>query len=381
MTQEHERPPTNRLRVPPSARIESLDQFRGYTVLAMFVVNFVGYFAVVPAILKHHNTYCSYADTVMPQFFFAVGFAYRLTFLRRAARTDRASLYARFIKRSLGLILVGVILYGGSAAVDAFTSDDPPSVSAFLVRTVRTDLFQALVHIGVTVLWLLPVIGASARVRIVFAVASASLQVVLSHLFYYEWVMTTPGIDGGPLGFLTWSVPTLAGSFAYDIVVSRPWPSSARRMLLWGAALMAAGYALSCLGLVASPDAETGGGLGSVLVEPPFVPPSRPVSYWTMNQRAGSISYLTFGAGLSMVLYAAFVWISDRHRIRWGVFHTFGTNALAGYVLHIIVDQTLKPFVPRDAAPWLVLVSLGAFLAICYAGVRLLEARKIYLRI
>ena len=40
---------------------------------------------VVPAIFKHHNTYCSYADTIMPQFFFAVGFAYRLTFLRRLA--------------------------------------------------------------------------------------------------------------------------------------------------------------------------------------------------------------------------------------------------------------------------------------------------------
>ena len=38
------------------ARLNSLDQFRGYTVLGMFVVNFVGSFAVVPAVLKHHNT-------------------------------------------------------------------------------------------------------------------------------------------------------------------------------------------------------------------------------------------------------------------------------------------------------------------------------------
>ena len=66
------------LRVPVVDRIHSLDQFRGYTVLGMFFVNFIGYFAVTPAIFKHHNTYCSYADTIMPQFFFAVGFAYRL---------------------------------------------------------------------------------------------------------------------------------------------------------------------------------------------------------------------------------------------------------------------------------------------------------------
>src|SRR3954462_10969048 len=67
-------------------RITSLDQFRGYTVVGMLLVNFVGGYKVVPAILKHHNTYCSHADTIMPQCFFAVGFAYRLTFLRRLER-------------------------------------------------------------------------------------------------------------------------------------------------------------------------------------------------------------------------------------------------------------------------------------------------------
>ena len=64
-------------------RIASLDQFRGYTVVGMLFVNFLGNLDALPAIFKHHNSYCSYADTIMPQFFFAVGFAYRLTFLRR----------------------------------------------------------------------------------------------------------------------------------------------------------------------------------------------------------------------------------------------------------------------------------------------------------
>ncbi len=41
----------------------------------MFVVNFVGGFASTHWLLKHHNTFSSYADTIMPQFFFAVGAA------------------------------------------------------------------------------------------------------------------------------------------------------------------------------------------------------------------------------------------------------------------------------------------------------------------
>ena len=65
---------------PAGQRIISLDQFRGYTVLGMFLVNFVGGFEATHYLLKHHNTFCSYSDTIMPQFLFAVGFAFRLTF-------------------------------------------------------------------------------------------------------------------------------------------------------------------------------------------------------------------------------------------------------------------------------------------------------------
>ena len=78
-------------REPAPRRIVSLDQFRGYTVVGMLFVNFLGGYIVVPAVFKHHNTYCSYADTIMPQFFFAVGFAFRLTFLRRLATSGRVA--------------------------------------------------------------------------------------------------------------------------------------------------------------------------------------------------------------------------------------------------------------------------------------------------
>ena len=79
-------------------RIVSLDQFRGYTVAGMLFVNFLGGYQVVPAVFKHHNTYCSYADTIMPQFFFAVGFAYRLTFLRRLAAVALAGRSAAVLR-------------------------------------------------------------------------------------------------------------------------------------------------------------------------------------------------------------------------------------------------------------------------------------------
>src|ERR1700730_8695182 len=94
-------------------RLNSLDQFRGYTVLGMFFVNFAGHFLVIPEIFKHHNQnpYCSYADTIMPHFFFAVGFAYRLTLLRRLKQEGWQTAYAKVVRRNLGLILFGIVLY------------------------------------------------------------------------------------------------------------------------------------------------------------------------------------------------------------------------------------------------------------------------------
>ncbi len=70
-----------------------MDQFRGYTVAGMFLVNFVGGLIAFPEVLKHHNDqpYFSYADTIMPSFMFAAGFSFRLTALRRLAKGDRAT--------------------------------------------------------------------------------------------------------------------------------------------------------------------------------------------------------------------------------------------------------------------------------------------------
>src|SRR5947209_4644390 len=96
---------------PPQPRIVALDQFRGYTVAGMFLVNYFGSFALTPAIFKHHNSYCSYADTIMPQFLFAVGFAFRLTFARRIEGQGLRSAYGRATRRIAALIALSLVLY------------------------------------------------------------------------------------------------------------------------------------------------------------------------------------------------------------------------------------------------------------------------------
>jgi predicted acyltransferase len=415
---------------PAPSRIVSLDQFRGYTVAGMLLVNFVGSYSALIALaptLKHYNTHCSYADTIMPQFFFAVGFAYRLTYLRRRQTLGTARASWQAVKRCLGLILVGAIIYhldGGAKTWEELTRK---GWSGFFSEAFERRVFQTLVHIGLTSLWVLPVIGATRWVQIGFLLFSVLLHISVSHpniypqtwgrflgdwlgweRSYYEWVMTRPGIDGGPLGFLTWTVPLLLGSLAYDAMSARAERPPIGRFIFWSMVLMLMGYALSCMSTVdptpgvqwrhqfsekgprfdsvvrVSNGMATQSGSGEAqcrLVEPPFVPPTGVVNVWTMSQRAGSPSYLIFATGFALAVYVLFILACYLGPVRIGLFRTFGQNALAAYIIHFLVDRAVTPWVPYDSPWWFALIGFGIFFGISYLLTRYLEKNGIFLRL
>lgn len=366
---------------PPADRLSSLDQFRGYTVLGMVFVNFIGGAAAIPATFKHHHTYCSYADTIMPQFLFAVGMAYRLTLLRRLQQGQPRQALWRAVKRNLALILVGIVIYKLGGRYGTWEELTKPDAVSFLKQTFKRTPFEALVHIGVTALWALPVILAPGWVRILFAIASGSLHVYLSYAGYYTWNMTQPvGIDGGPLGFLTWTIPLIAGTLAYDLV-ARPGRGLAG-LLGWAAVLMAIGYGLSCLGMHEPPHTPSEPGW-SPLAAPPFVPPTNPdlKNYWMMSQRAGSVTYTTFAAGFALAVYAVFRVACDRYGLRWGYLDLFGRQALAAYVIHGMIDDLVSPFLPKDAPLWYVLAAFGVYLGLITIFLRYLDRNGLVFRL
>ncbi|MGD9720382.1 MAG: hypothetical protein AB7O59_06880 [Pirellulales bacterium] len=425
---------------PATTRIASLDQFRGYTVAGMFLVNFLGAYAATPLLLKHHNTFCSYADTIMPQFFFAVGFAFRLTFGRRAQSEGLAAAYVHVVRRLLGLALVAIVVYDVPQVARTWTQfvahGGWEAFRTAISASVKT-WFQTLMHIAVTSLWITPVIRSSALVRIAYMVASAALHLALSHWFYYEWVQTR-GIDGGVLGFLIWTIPTILGTLACDAVVAVDGRPRVAKVFVWGAVLMAAGWLLSCGTTLydigdanvaetpapaatndaatadrpaqpaATNQAETAAVADSDpgkewavdpvipsaarieshvlrLAEPPFVPPPPPQlreeNYWMMSQRGGTLSYHVFAGGLSLALYAVFYIICDVWGWQLAMFRTFGVNALAGYVLHGMVDGAVSSYVPRDSPGWYVTAAFCVFFGITWLFLRHLEKSGIYLKL
>ncbi len=433
----------------PKPRLASLDQFRGYTVAGMFLVNFLSGFVAAPFVCHHHNTYCSYADTIMPQFFFAVGFSMRLSFGRRVMQQGTLAAYGHMVKRLIGLALVAIFIT---------YSTDPPwpkdskhhwdvlvSIGAWKAvwpHAIKNAWFQTLMHIAVTSLWILPVIRLGAIWRVLYLVLSAALHLGLSAIFNFQWVNGLPpfeatgtGIDGGPLGFLSWSIPTLIGTLACDVALNQALSGAGKviRLFGWGALLMALGYGASCMTRMYDVPARTvtvGASRFSltpvlptheqmetwwdnlkhrrwskVLAEPPLVPPPhsqeevkeeerkhddksedrsynyREWNYWMMSQRSGSISYLTFGAGLSMALYALFFVLSDMIGLKIGVFRTLGVNALAGYILHDMVGDAVKKFVPKDAPSIAMWIGFAVFFFVTWLFLRSLEKQKIYIKL
>jgi hypothetical protein len=174
----------------------------------------------------------------------------------------------------------------------------------------------------------------------------------------------------------------IAGSLAHDVVARCAGTAKAvRPLLLWGIGAMVLAYGLSCLNLITPPNTPTYSGLSSWLVAPPFVPPTHPVNLWTMSQRAGSVSYLMFGAGLSLAAYALFVWACDVCHWQLGIWRTLGTNALASYVIHGVLGWGFGAAIARQSPPGTVLVGLLLYLAICYVCVWLLEKKGVHWRI
>jgi hypothetical protein len=267
----------------------------------------------------------------------------------------------------------------------------------------KRELLQTLLHIAVTSLWILPVIVSSWRVRIWYMVASGLLHVLLSWWFNYDWVYADPkGIDGGPLGFLTWSIPALCGSLACDAVRATG-PAAATKIALSGVGVMLLGWLISAPTVLYNvhgdptttvsqyasdpviPTLERLRSWDGTFVEPPFFPPpdfkERQWNYWMMSQRGGTLSYPTFAAGVSLIIYALFLWVCDGMHLQLGFFRTLGTNSLAAYILHSVAGWIVRPYFPRDSNAIWALTGFVLFTLFVYCICRLFERLGWYIRV
>ena len=408
---------------PASSRIVSMDQFRGYAVAGMFVVNFLGGMAVTHQLLAHNNTHFSWADSIMPGFLFACGFSYRLSVLKRVPRLGRMRTYVGIIRRALALMLISLVMYGFGSGFRSWDAMTAAGVGEFLAELLKANLWEVLAIIGATQIFLLPVIELSSRARLAAAVVLSFGHALLSWSFNYEFVFGLPNWmdaywgavgkrawDGGFFGITSWAIAMLAGTLVYDLIASRGSRRALGPLVGWGLSLMLLGYALSCLTRLydvreenavavastqngkfaaspVSPPWENARGRTweSLLAEPPFVPPppvtERKWNYWMMNKRVVTQSFILFATGFSCFVYALFVLACDIGNWRLGLFGTFGQNALAAYIIHYPIKKTMHQIVPENSPLWWAATGLTIFFIITWIFVRYLERNRIFVRL
>ena len=129
----------------------------------------------------------------MPSLVFAAGFSYRSAALRRLAQVGPMRTYARFFIRSLGLVLVSLVTYAQEDFAVKHWADLLGSGTRQLIAGIlKTNLWETLAIIGMTQVFLMPVIAASSRVRTIAIIICLLVHTWISHSFNFFFVYGKP---------------------------------------------------------------------------------------------------------------------------------------------------------------------------------------------
>ena len=297
---------------PARRRLASLDIFRGFTIASMVMVNNQhGPAAYVQ--LRHAEWHgLTFTDLVFPFFLWIAGVATTLSTAKRIERgEDRGDLLRHAFRRACWIFGIGLALN--------FLADPTLvhlRIPGVLQRIAVCYLLGTLIYLNTTVrgrlLWAAGLLVAYTAMmqpggyepgdNFALEVDSALLS---GHLYgHADWdpegvVSTLPSIATFLLGVL---LGDLLRTRRHDV-------AKLSRMLLVGAALLAAGWALSGL---------------------------QPV-----NKSLWTVPYTLLTAGLAYLLFAASYWLTDVQDLDgvWSApLKVVGVNALAVYVFHYVLE-------------------------------------------
>jgi hypothetical protein len=100
-----------------------------------------------------------------------------------------------------------------------------------------------------------------------------------------------------------------------------------------------------------------------------------------MSRRLATPTFQLTATGFGLLAYAVFVFLCDARLVRVGVLRTFGRNPLIAYLLDGNLGGLVSDFWPEGAGLSWELAGAAVRFAVTYLPVRLLEWRRIYLRL
>jgi predicted acyltransferase len=316
-----------------NSRKLSIDQFRGFAIFTMIMVNYLNHFQVIPETFKHPHYGMTFANTIAPFFLIAVGMGYRISMVNMVAKSGKKTAFIHSIKRYLILIFIGIVLYGPD---------------------FRVDIWDALVDIGFAGLLALPFILQSKTVR---AIAAFSFLILYQLLFVYagygQWTMAR-SIDGGPLGPLSWVSILLFGTILYDFLKESNSKEFILKTLIWGSVLTLLGYLLSLL---------------------------QPQEVWQFSQRSMSMAYPILSSGIGFLTFLLFYVVNDLYKIELPHLTILGINPLLIYIVQNILIDLHGNVLPSSAPLWQALSGFVIVYTLCYLVAHYLWRNKMVVKI
>jgi predicted acyltransferase len=324
-------------------RIESIDQFRGFAIIAMVAVNFLAPVAIIPAILKHApDIGYTIADIIAPMFIFSIALSVAQSVAakfphqaapplpRRRLSDTQASYLSRHVKRNLILIGIGAIISAGEQLFD-------PSPSIIYIWGV-------LQAIGTAGLIYTAFIFTRPWLRLIVGCLLLTIYQLMLDISFLPIVLESE--HGGLFGAVSWAGLLMLSSVFADLFRHK------RRLFVL------ASFAAIGLGI----------GLGFT----PLIP---------ISKNRVSATYILVSLGGSGIIYYLFYLLNDLLKIKIPLLSAFGQNPLTLYVAHYVL---LSIFVLPGASWWytdegilLSLTQLIFLIGVLAVGAIILEKNKI----
>jgi predicted acyltransferase len=357
----------------PKHRIASIDQFRGFAIFGMLLVDYFGlykgsllepgestgfiYFLAVLWKQVHHasGTGVTFADTIAPIFMFVVGMGMRLSFQRRAMEVGPREARKSVFKRYCLLVLIAFTVYTGY-------------------------LWDALLNIGLAGLLAVMLVDRKPSIRFgAGLVLLAAYQAVFSLTSYGPWLYRTLKYDdampfiwkiipfgpelvdcpinGGPIGHWSWCLMLLCGTIAYDLMATKNVRKIVIGCLAWGIALCVAGWVFK--------------------MEWPGVK-----AFWPFCKNYMTAPFALWTSGLCFLYLLAFYVVCDLLKLRIPHMTVLGLNPLFIYILQWCIIESAHRFIPEQTTNWTgIMAGSVVFYAVCYGTAYFLYRKKILIKL
>lgn len=268
-------------------RLASIDEFRGFAIFMMVVINFLARANNVPLWLKHApDIGFTVADIVAPMFIFAIGLTYGLSFRRRVERAGKGKTYSHFFTRYMAIAGIGFFLTSFGNLTGTYENSS------------NWGLLQA---IGTAGLITLLFIKFSTKIRAIVGILLLIFYQFMLDQFWLQTVISSS--HGGLYGSLSWGAMLILGTVFADLYHS---PNKNSKKFLSVAIIV---LAIGLLSLF-------------------FIP---------ISKNRISFSYVLVALSLSVLIFEIFDFSIKKFNIRINLLSSWGKNPLLLYILHIFL--------------------------------------------